>query len=107
MWVAEVMESRRQAALECASCPRLTECGDYALDKREDWGIWGGMDFSDKDALEQKPPRPEWLKELSEDVIRRAHAAYAAGNRTEDVVMGEREYNRRRQAEVRAKRRAA
>ncbi|WP_078878724.1 WhiB family transcriptional regulator [Streptomyces sp. NRRL B-24720] len=28
----------------CMACPVRPECLDYALDTRQHWGVWGGLD---------------------------------------------------------------
>ncbi len=33
----------RQAKAICAACPVAAECLDYALNRREQHGIWGGL----------------------------------------------------------------
>lgn len=32
----------------CAGCPVRQECLDYAIENREQWGIWGGMDLDQR-----------------------------------------------------------
>lgn len=32
----------------CRSCPIVKECGDWALDTRQPFGIWGGMTERDR-----------------------------------------------------------
>jgi len=34
----------------CAACPVRLECALGALERRERWGIWGGLDYADRKA---------------------------------------------------------
>lgn len=36
------------AKLVCAACPVRLECATGALERRERWGIWGGLDYRDR-----------------------------------------------------------
>lgn len=33
----------RHGRAVCMSCPFLIECGDYAVDVYEEYGMWGGL----------------------------------------------------------------
>jgi len=35
----------------CATCPVVLECATGALERRERWGIWGGLDYADRKAI--------------------------------------------------------
>jgi hypothetical protein len=35
----------------CAACPVALECATGALERRERWGIWGGLDYADRKAV--------------------------------------------------------
>lgn len=35
----------------CLNCPVLVECGEYAVEAREPYGIWGGMSVRDRALL--------------------------------------------------------
>lgn len=35
----------------CATCPVRTECLTFALEHREEWGVWGGLDEDERKAL--------------------------------------------------------
>jgi hypothetical protein len=37
---------RRQAASKCQGCPLLLDCRTYAFETRQEWGVWGGLDFT-------------------------------------------------------------
>lgn len=43
-WTAAEQETRARAALACAGCPLLEQCGDYAAAAGERWGVWAGHD---------------------------------------------------------------
>ena len=32
----------------CAECPVIKECLDHAIAQREEWGVWGGMTFVER-----------------------------------------------------------
>jgi WhiB family redox-sensing transcriptional regulator len=53
--------NERQAAAKavCGGCPVLVECRRYALDTREEHGVWGGLDEDEREAaLAAEAPRP-------------------------------------------------
>ena len=54
----------------CMACEVRTECLDAALERAEQWGIWGGMTRHERRAERRRrgmaPPRPE-LGEVSDD----------------------------------------
>ena len=35
----------------CAACPVLAQCLDFALEARQDYGVWGGLTEADREAL--------------------------------------------------------
>ena len=35
----------------CAGCDVLVECRDYALETRQPFGVWGGLDEQERKAL--------------------------------------------------------
>jgi WhiB family redox-sensing transcriptional regulator len=41
----------------CRSCPVIWECGEYALEAREDFGVWGGMSAIERKKLNVRKPR--------------------------------------------------
>lgn len=38
----------RQAIMVCRKCPVKSECYDYAVKNDEKFGVWGGVDFTDR-----------------------------------------------------------
>ncbi|WP_018682197.1 WhiB family transcriptional regulator [Actinokineospora enzanensis] len=36
------------ARIVCAACPVRLQCATGALERRERWGIWGGLDYADR-----------------------------------------------------------
>ena len=47
------LEQIAQAKAICAGCPVRRQCLDFALDIRQDHGVWGGM------TEQERHPRPE------------------------------------------------
>jgi len=43
--------STRKARQVCAACPVAAQCLDYALEREEPFGIWGGMTASQRRQL--------------------------------------------------------
>lgn len=41
----------------CSSCPVRTACLEYALDNREQWGVWGGLTEHERRPLLKDRPR--------------------------------------------------
>ena len=35
----------------CQTCPVLLQCAGYALEAREEYGVWGGMSANERKAL--------------------------------------------------------
>ena len=42
----ENIEDRRMAIAICNTCPVKKKCLDYALANEEEFGVWGGVDFT-------------------------------------------------------------
>lgn len=38
----------QEAKRVCSMCPVLWPCREYALELREEWGVWGGMDRTER-----------------------------------------------------------
>jgi WhiB family redox-sensing transcriptional regulator len=47
----------RRAREVCAGCPVRTECLDYAIEHREQFGIWAGTTYRERRALWQQMRR--------------------------------------------------
>jgi len=47
----------RLAKANCAVCPVLTECLTGALERGEQWGVWGGMTTEERKSLRRKQQR--------------------------------------------------
>lgn len=45
LWHSPDPAERHDAARRCHRCPLLLACMKYALDAREQYGVWGGVDF--------------------------------------------------------------
>lgn len=46
--------STREAKMICDGCPVLTECLNYALDRNEKFGVWGGTTERDRRSIRRK-----------------------------------------------------
>jgi hypothetical protein len=75
-----------QARRICFSCPLLEACADQAMARREEHGIWGGLDESDRRWLRRRVPaltpwptlEPARRRELLRAVVRRQRHGAAA-----------------------------
>lgn len=50
-------EGRKAAIRVCRTCPVIQQCRDWALDSRQDAGIWGGLDERERRALLRRQGR--------------------------------------------------
>jgi WhiB family redox-sensing transcriptional regulator len=50
----EKLDRERRAKAICASCPVRQPCLDYALERRDQHGIWGGMSESERKRILEK-----------------------------------------------------
>ncbi len=57
LFFSEEIPEIAQAKRICAQCPVLTPCLEEAIDRREQWGVWGGQLFIDGRAVSQKRSR--------------------------------------------------
>ena len=56
---------QRRAKVVCLACPVRTECLAEALDRRVEFGVWGGMTERERRALRRRRPEVEsWWDEL-------------------------------------------
>jgi WhiB family redox-sensing transcriptional regulator len=46
--VRRVREESRKAKELCSVCPVRLECLQYAIDNKEEYGIWGGLDEKER-----------------------------------------------------------
>lgn len=81
-------ESAAPARAVCRRCPVRTQCLDWALERREQWGIWGGTTWSERRAMlartGDKPaptpaPRPEMQQRQSDQDTHTLRIMHAAG----------------------------
>ena len=71
--------AQRKAAVICRHCPVMVECAAEALDKRIEFGVWGGMTERQRRQLLRKHPDVEsWAEFFS---ARREHEAPANRHR--------------------------
>ncbi|MFH8483663.1 WhiB family transcriptional regulator [Streptomyces sp. NPDC018055] len=68
----------RRAKRVCGGCPVRAACLSWALDNKQDTGVWGGLDERERRELHgrpsaaQKAPRPsEWGTEIDEKAVER------------------------------------
>ena len=40
-------KSVKRAKLTCLECPIKADCLRWALERREAWGVWGGLDYNE------------------------------------------------------------
>lgn len=52
----EVNEAR-DAKIICGECPVKTECLEYALTNKEEYGVWGGATFRERKIMLKKRRR--------------------------------------------------
>jgi len=41
----------------CFTCPSMRQCGDWALETNQQFGVWGGMSESDRRAVKRRAAR--------------------------------------------------
>lgn len=46
LWFSDNPTDRRYAARQCGTCPTLLACRLFALETRQQWGVWGGVDMT-------------------------------------------------------------
>lgn len=77
----------------CAACPVRDECLDYALERRQDDGIWGGMTPKERYNLRRRRRRAELIAAGAPPRRRsRAKGAHRASWIVRVQVAGERRY---------------
>jgi hypothetical protein len=55
LFFPEKGQSPRAAKRVCAACEVRAECLQYALDRREPFGVWGGLSERERRALARQP----------------------------------------------------
>jgi hypothetical protein len=48
LWLSEDPTERLAAKQMCHACPLLTECQESGIRNNEPEGVWGGLDFEDR-----------------------------------------------------------
>lgn len=57
--------AQHQAKLVCRTCPVVLDCLSAALDRREEYGVWGGMTERERRSLLRRRPHVrDWRDEL-------------------------------------------
>ena len=51
----------------CDMCPIKQECGEYALENKERWGMWGGMTPIERRRIERRERRERLKQRRSHD----------------------------------------
>ena len=63
LWFAEKPAELEMAKAFCQQCPARLACLSGALERREQWGVWGGEIFDRGRILPRKRPRGRPRKE--------------------------------------------
>lgn len=103
---ADDAPTRAKAAEECRGCPVVNECLLGALERRERYGVWGGIDLETAYRARYYPPRTRTEAECG------TKSGYAAHRRRDEETCAEcraamNAYNSTRRAEKRAAAKAA
>lgn len=48
LWFSNRQKHIDKAKEICLDCPVMVTCLEWAIDKREEYGIWGGMDAAER-----------------------------------------------------------
>lgn len=59
----------------CRRCPAITQCGDWALDTGQEWGVWGGLSEKERRALRRRAARPISVDDYTNSSPRSMHAS--------------------------------
>lgn len=57
LFFPEEHQSHREAKKICHACPVSQDCLDYALEANEKFGIWGGLNQTERKKLKRKSAR--------------------------------------------------
>lgn len=49
----------------CRRCPAITQCGDWALETGEEYGVWGGLSEKERRRLRRRVARPVSIDEYA------------------------------------------
>jgi WhiB family redox-sensing transcriptional regulator len=69
-WLFVRGAAQRQAKLVCHPCPVRARCLGEALDRRIEYGVWGGMTERERRALLRRRPEVDSWTELLEGAAR-------------------------------------
>ncbi len=56
-WIGESAEEREYAAHRCVPCPLIAACGAMALEQHVSFGIFGGLDFTQRPGKRRTDPK--------------------------------------------------
>lgn len=59
----------RQAKKVCSRCPVRLLCRDWAVETRQDFGVWGGLSEDERDGLRRRPRRKAGELSALEDIL--------------------------------------
>ena len=51
----DAVDKTMEAKALCAGCPMLIECFQFAVENKEEWGIWGGATAKERAYLMRRP----------------------------------------------------
>lgn len=58
LWFSYDPVHQKEAKRHCAECPIREDCLKYALDRNQQYGIWGGLGEQERRALRRKMNLP-------------------------------------------------
>lgn len=53
-WTSENADERAHAARLCGKCPAYSECAAVAEEEQPVWGVWAGVDYSNRRRRKEK-----------------------------------------------------
>jgi len=59
LWFSNEFQDQALAALICSTCPVRNECAAAALERREEYGVFGGMTAEDRRKALKPKPKPK------------------------------------------------
>lgn len=51
------LANMNRAKLMCVTCPLVALCAEYAIEAKEEFGIWGGLSANERRLLRRRLPR--------------------------------------------------